>query len=228
MSGTQMVAVEEARAVLGDDVLGPEEVAAAFGHASKTIVPIEFTSEQLRAARRAGEMLVLRVAHLTDNTALTLMQMVHRFPAAFDQRLLRQMGYQLKDDWGIELEPLAATETCAVEWALVRKHILDESRNLAYEEQAVALQRYAETLRVPANAVRRRTAVEAVYDTILYSVTRGVRLLENTWDWCSSATIDGGYLNVGGFGDNGMQILSYSTAVRHGALGVCPTRQGSA
>jgi len=217
--------VEEARAILGENVLGPQEVTAAFGRAPKTIVPIEFTRDDLQAARAAGEMLVLRVAHLTDHTALTVMQMLHRFPDAFDKRLLRQVGYQLKDDWGIELEPLAATETCAVEWALVRTQVLDDSRNLAYEEQAAVLQRYAETLHVPANRVRRRTAVEAVYDTILYSAARGARLLENTWDWTSSRTIDGGYLNVGGFGSSGMQVLSYSTAVRHGGLGVCPTRQ---
>jgi hypothetical protein len=220
-----MQTLEEARAILGGDLLGPQEVTDVFGGVPKTIVPIEFTSAQLHAARNAGEMLVLRVAHLSDNTALTLMQMLHRFPQAFDQRLLRQMGYQLKDDWGIELEPLAASETCAVEWALVRKQILDDSRNVSYDQQTPTLQRYAEALHVGASTVRRRTAVEAVYDTVLYFAARGVRLLENTWDWSSSLTVDGGYLNVGGFGSEGMQILSYSTAVRHGALGVCPTRQ---
>ncbi len=219
--------LEEARAILGADVLGPEEVMAAFGHASKTVVPLEFTREQLQTARSAGEMLVLRVAHLNGNTALTLLELVGRFPQAFDQRLLRQAGYQLKDDWGIELEPLAATETCPVEWALVRKQILEESRNLAYEEQDALLPRYAETLHVSTTAVRRRSAVEAVYDTVLYFAARGVRLLENTWDWSATRTIDGGYLNIGGFGDKGMQVLSYSTAVRHGGLGVCPTRQHS-
>jgi len=220
-----MQSLEEARAILGDDVLGPEEVMAAFGHASKTNVPLEFTGEQLRAARSAGEMLVLRVAHLNDNTALTLLQLVPRFPQAFDQRLLRQAGYQLKDDWGIELEPLAATDTCAVGWALVRKQILDDSRNCPYDEQSAALQRYAEALHVPATTIRRRSAIETVYDTVLYFAARDVRLLESTWDWSDSRTVDGGYLNVGGFGSGGMQILSYSTAVRHGSLGVCPTRQ---
>lgn len=223
---SDLQSLDEARAILGGDVLGPEQVRAAFGCIPKTAVPFEFTRAQLQAARAAGEMLVLRVAHLSDNTALTLLELVGRFPQAFDQRLLRQAGYQLKDDWGIELEPLAATETCAVEWALVRKQILDDSRNLAYDEQAAVLQRYAETLHIPAAAVRRRTAIEAVYDTVLYFAARGVRLLENAWDWSASRTVDGGYLNVGGFGSSGMQVLSYSTAVRHGALGVCPTRLG--
>jgi hypothetical protein len=44
------------------------------------------------------------------------------------------------------------------------------------------------------------------------------------WDWSSSRTIDGGFLNLGRFNDAGMQVFSYSRAVRHGQLGVCPTR----
>jgi hypothetical protein len=67
--------------------------------------------------------------------------------------------------------------------------------------------------------------VEGVYDTLLCFLARKVRLLEHSWDWSRSATLDGGYLNVGGFGATGMQILSFSRAIRHGRLGVCPTYQ---
>lgn len=219
--------VRDARAILGDDVLGPEEVHAALGavptEAAQAAVP--FTRAELVAARTAGEMLVLRVARLRDGTPLTLLQLVERFPAAFDQKLLRQMGYQLKDDWGIAREPLAATDTCALGWALARKDILDQSRNLAYEAQEVALADYAKTIGAAPTVVRRRLGIEAVYDTLLYFVTRNVRLLANTWDWSSSRTLDGGYLNIGGFGASGMQILSFSRAVRHGGLGICPTWQ---
>jgi hypothetical protein len=118
------------------------------------------------------------------------------------------------------LEPLAATDTCTFGWALVRKEILDETRNLAYDEQDEVVTRH----RVD---VRRRTAVEAVYDTLLHFGARHARLLETTWDWTKSRTVDGGYLNVGGFGSTGLQILSFSRAVRHAALGVCPTRQSA-
>jgi len=72
---------------------------------------------------------------------------------------------------------------------------------------------------------RRRRAVEAVYDTVLSFAARGQRRLVKTWDWTSSVTLDGGIVNVGGFGERGLQILAFSPAVRHGALGVCPTWQ---
>jgi len=216
--------VEAARAVLGDDVLGAREIAAVFGAApAGAEVPIPFSSDALRAAAKAGAMLVLRTPRAGDTAALTILDMIQRFPDAFDQKLLRKMGYQLKDEWGIELEPLAATDTCAPGWALVRKEILDATRNLSYELQDSALGGFAELLGVPVTSVRRRSAVEIVYDTLLYFGARKTRLLENTWDWSESRTVDGGYLNVGGFSAKGLEILSYSRAVRHGALGICPS-----
>ncbi len=218
---------EEARAVLGDDVLGAAELARVFGAmpAAALNEPIPFTSDDVVAAHGAGEMLVLRVPRASDQAPLTLLQMIQRFPDAFDPKFLRQMGYQLKDDWGIEIEPLAATETCAPGWALVRKQILDESRNITFDEQDAVVRRYAERIGASQQVVRRRSAVETVYDTLLYLGARGTRLLENTWDWSGSRTIDGGYLNVGGFGARGIQILSFSRPVRHGNLGVCPMRR---
>jgi len=226
--------VSDARAILGGDVLGPAEIAATFGGAAAGDGPsIPFTRDELSAAHAGGEMLVLRVARVGD-TPLTIRHMTERHPAAFDAKLLHQVGYQLKDEWGIALEPLAATEICTPGWALVRKSILDDSRNLPYDAQDEPLHSYAGTLAyvraahtegVPRVAVARRSAVEAVYDTLLYFAVHKVRLLEKAWDWTSSRTIDGGYLNVGGFGPRGMQILSFSKAVRHGGLGVCPARR---
>ena len=36
-------------------------------------------------------------------------------------------------------------------------------------------------------------------------------------------TADGGLLNVGGYTDAGLDVLTYSKAVKHGALGICPS-----
>jgi hypothetical protein len=217
--------LEEARTILGDDLLGPSEVERAFGSVGPPS-PIPFTRDDIVAARRAGDMLVLRTGHGGDALPLTVLQMIQQYPEAFDSKLLRQVGYQLKDEWGIMLEPRAATDTCAPGWALVRKEILDDSRNLLYAEQEAAIRRHAAAVGVSVTALRRRSAVEAVYDVLLYYLARGVRLLDATWDWSQSPTVDGGFLNVGGFSAKGMQILSFSQAVRHGALGVCPTRAG--
>jgi hypothetical protein len=213
-----VVTEAQAREILGPDVLGSDEVAAAFGKTTGTTTPaIPFSATDLAAGQRAEELLVLRVAAGGDGSALTILALAERFPQAFDQKLLRQVGYQLKEEWGIAVEPLAATDTCVSGWALVRKDVLAESRNLSYDAQTDCLQRYG--------PVRRRTAVEAVYDTTLYFAARNVRLLATTWDWTASRTTDGSYLNVGGFGPQGMQILGFSRGIRHGGLGVCPTRQ---
>ncbi|MBI3786250.1 MAG: hypothetical protein HY270_22915 [Deltaproteobacteria bacterium] len=219
----------DARSILGADVLGPEEVATAFGTPAKLLgdLPIPYSRQELQVAMSHGEMLVLRLDRAAADSSLTIQDLIRRYPQAFDARFLRKMGYQLKDEWGIELEPSAAVDTCTTGWALVRKAPIDSSCNLSYDEQEPRLRSYAEELGVAATAVRRRTAVEIAYDTVLYFAARNIRLLEKAWDWSSTRTIDGGYLNVGGFHPNGLQILSYSRAVRHGALGTCPTRQAA-
>jgi len=214
----------EARAVLGRDVLGAAEVEAVFG-TLPAVPALPFGRADLEAAAHRGEMLVLRVDAVAGGPPLTILDMLRRCPDAFDARYLRKVGYQLKDEWGIELEPLAGTDTCTTGWALVRKEVLAEARNLIYDDQACALQGYATQVGA---AVRRRTAVEIVYDTLLYFRARDTRLLQRTWDWSDSRTLDGGLLNVGGFGTAGLQIFSYSAAVRHGGLSLCPTRQPGA
>lgn len=222
---TQRVTLDEARSLLGQDLFGPEEVGAAFGSldSASAELPIPYDRTEIEAAKKNGEMLVLRLPQGADGKPITINAMIERFPKAFDEGLLRKAGYQLKSEWGIELEPLAEKDTCSG-WALVRKQILEDTRNLAYEEQSARLQDYAGARSLGIDGVRRRTAVEAVFDTVVVFAARGEHLLENTWDWTSSETVDGGYLNVGGFGTKGMQILSFSAAVRHGALGICPTR----
>ena len=211
-----------ARRILRDDVLGPDEIGAVF-EVTVQAPPLSYSLAELELAAQQGEALIF---HIDRDAAgpLTLQRLIDRFPGAFDSRLLRKTGYQLKDEWGIELEPLAKTDTCTTGWILVRKQILNSTRNLAYEEQEAALAHDAAKKQIRVGVLRRRTAIEIAYDLILYHAARGERLLTQTWDWSSSRTLDAGYLNVGGFGPNGMQLLSYSPAVRHGALGVCPAR----
>ncbi|MFN8627972.1 MAG: hypothetical protein U0587_18615 [Candidatus Binatia bacterium] len=215
----------DARAVLGDDVLGPEELDTVFGEGTSadSSLAIPFSRDHLAAARGHGAMLVLRATRTGSAAPLTILHMLQQFPRAFDPNSLRQSGYQLREEWGIALEPLAAADTCTPGWALVWKTIVPESCNLTYDEQDAVIDHYAGVL--GGGDLRRRTAVEAIYDTLLYHAARQRHLLERSWDWSSSATLDGGYLNVGGFGAQGMEILSFSRAVRHSQLGVCPTCQ---
>jgi len=153
---------------------------------------------------------------------LTINRIIERFASSFDSRLLRKVGYLLRDEWGIALEPLANTETSSPGWALVQKAILPDTANLSYYEQEQVLRNHA--LQQSRGAqLRRRSAVEAVYDLTLFHVCRGIRLLENGFDWTSSRTVDGGFLNVGGFTEAGIRVVGFSAAVRHAELGICPT-----
>lgn len=223
---SRVVTWQEAEALLGPAALGPEAVAHVFGPDAvpREIPPLPFSHAELEDARTAGEMLVLRTDRLAPGVPLTILALIERVPQAFDPRRLRQVGYQLKEEWGIALEPLAATETCTPGWSLTAKAVLPESCNRSFEEQTEVLARYARSRNLAPDRVGRRTAVEAVYDTVLHFAAGRGRLLERTWDWTRSRTLDGGLLNVGGFGPQGLQILSYSPGIRHGALGVCPTR----
>ncbi|GIW45741.1 MAG: hypothetical protein KatS3mg077_3023 [Candidatus Binatia bacterium] len=216
------VSLSHAEELFGSDYLGPQEVERAFASSiGSPVPPPPFDAEILREAAGEGMALVYRVATLGDRP-FVLERAIETFPNLFDQRFLRQVGYQLKEEWGILLEPLSRTETPRPGWALVRKETLPSSRNRTYNEQSRLLEQWGQRWQLHGLKVGRRLAVEIVYDSLLFFLSRGKRLLEREWDWSSSTTIDGGYVNVGGFGASGLQIFSYSAAVRHGALGVCP------
>lgn len=219
----EIVNVKDAQSLFGDRFVGPADVAKALSVAAGDI-PVPHSLADLKAASAAGEVLIYRTAR-AGSDPLTIRALIARFPSAFDPKLLQTSGYQLKNEWGIELEPLAATDTCTDGWALVQPQVLKDSCNLAYDQQTAALRAYESRNGLAAGSTRRRTAVEAVYDTVMLFASRGMRTLEKTWDWTSSTTLDRGILHVGGFGSAGMQVLGYSPGIRHGGLGVCPSRQ---
>ncbi len=214
----------DAQAVLGSDLLGLNDIAVALGTTVEAFDPrvrheaseVPMTKDELSAARQAGELVIFRIA-TDEGQPLTINRLIERFPAAFDQKLLAKCGYLLRDEWGITLEPVAQTQSCKTGWATVRKATMPETRNRSYFEQDAILTSVSP-------GWRRRTTPEAAYDLVLYYACRGIRLLASDFDWTSSATADGGFLNVGGFQESGMQIVSFSAAVRHAGLGVCPTR----
>lgn len=219
--------LSEARAALGDRVIGPSDVASALGSAVEAADSVPFSGAELAAAAKAGEMLIYRVGE-SGGDRFTIKALIERFPKCFDPKFLETSGYQLKNEWGIALEPLAAADTCVNGWALVQPEILKASVNLVHDEQEPAVRAYEAQFGVEPKSRRRRTAIEAVFDTVIIHAVRGSRVLAKSWDWTSTKTLDGGLLHIGGFGDNGMQILGFSAGIRHGALGLCPTAQPNA
>jgi hypothetical protein len=217
-----------ARALFGDDLLGPEEVGSALGAAPAALAAaapdllagVPFDAGTLRAARARGDLLVFRVPADAAGP-LTVLRLIERFPGTVPERLLRGVGYQLKDEWTLAAEPFAATATCRLEWRLVHRAPVPATCNLSYDLQDAALARYAAEIGL-AGGLRRRSAVEMLYDCVLFHRARGIRLLERHWDWSDTPTADGGFVTCGEFAAGGLSILGYSRAVRFGTLGICP------
>jgi hypothetical protein len=220
--------IAEARELFGASLLAPDDVGRVLAVAADRLIAedrsvsaaVPYDRETLTAARARGDVLVFRVA--TDGAApLTTLRLLERFPETVQPQLMKGVGYQLKDEWTVGQEAFASTETCRPGWHLVHGAPLSATRNLNYEQQDAALAQYAESLGL-AGRLSRRTAIEAVYDTILLNRAHGTRLLARAWDWSSTPTQDGGFATVGEFADDGLKIVGYSRAVRFGTLGVCP------
>ena len=217
----------EARTLFGSDLVGPEEVGRILDadplvlarSRPGLLTSIPYPLPVLTAAHARGEFLIFRVP--TDGLApLTILRLHERCPGMIQERLMKGVGYQLRDEWTLRQEPFAHTETCQLEWRLVQATPLPDTYNQSYLSQNEALERYASSIGL-AGSLGRRTAVEAVYDTVLLDRARGIRLLERAWDWTSTATTDGAYVAVGEFAPEGMHVIGYSRAVRFGALGAC-------
>jgi len=225
---TSALPIAEARALFGPRLLAPEDVGRVLSVAPDKVASgdrealsaVPYSKAVLEAAKARGDVLVYRVAS-DGQKPLTLLALLERFPETVQPQLLKGVGYQLKDEWTVNGEPFAASATCRPGWRLIHAAPVAATCNLNYEQQDAALDRYAESLGVHGR-LGRRSAIEAVYDTILLHRAHGTRLLERAWDWSETPTQDGGFLTVGEFGADGLRIVGYSRAVRFGTLGVCP------
>jgi hypothetical protein len=222
------VPITEARELFGTSLLAPEDVGRVLSVAPENLTGgergladgVPYSRPVLEAARTRGDVLVYRAT--TDGRGpLTLLRLLERFPETVQPQLMKGVGYQLKDEWTVGGEPFAASTTCRPGWRLVHAAPVASTCNLNYEQQDAALARYAAMLGLDGRLAR-RSAIEAVYDTILLRRAHGTCLLEHAWDWSDTPTADGGFVTVGEFSSDGLRIIGYSRAVRFGTLGVCP------
>jgi hypothetical protein len=220
---TTIAGLAEARDTLGAAVLGPEELADALGFdplgvlteaERATVARVPADRAALVRAKNDGEMLVLRIPRTPDG-ALTMLTLADRLGGGLDPRVHKGVGYSLRDEWTIDTQPFATTDSCTAGWSLVRRAPLPATCNRTYRAQEEAL--HADG--VPAR--RRRSAVEIAFDLLLWHRVRGERLLAGTWDWSSSPSNDQGFAALGEFGADGLGVVAYSRAVRFATLGIC-------
>jgi hypothetical protein len=225
---TTATPIAEARELFGQRLLAPEDVGRLLSVAPRELAEgneeslqrLPYSRAVLERARERGDVLVYRIAR-DQQKPLTLLRLLERFPETVQPQLLKGVGYQLKDEWTVDGEPFASSAVCRSGWRLVHGDPVPSTCNLNYEQQDVALRRYAESLGVP-GGLTRRSAIEAAYDAVLLRRAHGTRVLERAWDWSDTPTQDGGYVTVGEFASDGLKVVGYSRAVRFGTLGVCP------
>lgn len=207
-----MLSLDEARSLFGDDLLDADAISALLGTHAEANPEIPFPREIATAAKAAGCMLVLRPQSLPGVGQVTLAGL-----AEFCAKRGGLTAFASDEPWfsdDAEVNAIAAEPG----WALVAKEPWRETLNLVYDRADAALRR-----RAGSEPWRRRRAAEVAFDTLAYAAARGKHLLADRWDWSSTSSHDGGLVNVGAFGDKGLDVLSYSKAVKHGALGICPT-----
>jgi hypothetical protein len=218
-----------AEALLGPRVLGPAAVGALLESApEECLTPAErahisripFDHDVLVRAGAAGADLVLRLPR-DGQAALTIQRLHDRFPDAFVKKTMTEgVGYLLRAEWAVTTQPFA-TDAPELGWRLVVSEPVEGTRGVSYDQQDEALAAWARQLGVARARVRRRTAVDAVYDVLLADRARKRRDLQQVWDWTRTGTPDGAFVTIGRPDDDGLQILAYSTAVRFDSLGTC-------
>jgi hypothetical protein len=208
--------LDDARRSFGDDLLEPAALAELLGGAPDAPV-LGLDATLAENARGEGCLLVYRPASFPDGRPLTLAALFERVEA-----LARpDLRFRGSDPWFLR-DPVLVGETVEAGWALVARDPWPETLNATYEEGTRALSR-----RAGREAWRRRNAVEAVFDTLAFAHARGVVLLARTFDWTTTPSADGGLVTVGGFGAGVLDVVAYSTPVKHGWLGSAPTLVGS-
>ncbi len=223
---------QEARELFGKDFVGPEAALKTFGakltpEEMKAVERIPFSKEELEKAKELGMMLVLRVSHDQEGKPLTINRM--REILAGEDKLgdtgkkKQKIFYRQPGEGWYDNEEFAKQAT-KLGWGLAMKAILEESRSKNWDDQEKVLQEWAKKNGLDPKTIRRRTPVEATYDTLAYYGANKESLLEKDWDWTGVQSSGGRLVDVGYFGSDGLVVDGADRGYSRSTLGVCPSR----
>lgn len=232
--------LERAKDILGQDFLGIEAIRAMeaklkaigidvkFGvDTADKLPPLPYSEEDLKLAKENGEMLVLRPKTMTVNgvpTDITIME----FRNLFDQDPVGNGTHAIYPNTWHSGEDFAEKRAAInSSWALVKKEVLNGSTDKDWNTQGDVLRQYGEELKRKGakNAdIKRRTAFEAMWDTMMYYTNTGDKLLVNVYDWTETKTSGRSLVFVGGFDSGGLGLLDRDPGDPDPYIGVCPSR----
>ena len=234
--------MERAKDILGRDFLGPEAVRTMQTKLKTVGVDVEFPidnlpplpygEQDLQLAKQNGEMLVLRAANkrqAKSEIPLTIVDFREFFRQDPDHKLDTPF-YTFRsnaNDWypseGFAAKP-GEIQLC---WTLVKKEIMKNSTDKNWSKQEDLLKDYVSDLKrkgATNTEVRRRTAMEAIWDTMLYYANTGEQLLGDKYDWTNSLASNDNRVHVGAFASDGLHVNGWLPRSSREDIGVCPSR----
>jgi hypothetical protein len=203
----------EARNILGDDLITPDEITRARsfvynGACLRNLDDTLPTADLLYWCRDNGMMLVAG-----PPTAMSLVDV-----RALHADYFYSNGPE-QDDCGWYNEPsekfVNTDKVEALAWIAVRKESVEDSFSKNWSEQQALVQ---EPMVIP-------NAAEVVWALTTYKAARDVYLLENLYVRTSSVDSDGDRVYVGDFDDEGLYVGSLWDDGRGSGLGVSAARR---
>lgn len=139
------ISIEQAKEILGEDVLGPEAVEATFGFRPEDTPPIPFSVEELERAKELNQFLELRIDKTADGTPLDMNKMhallQPEFTAGNKGKILNSYGQA--DSWYRNEDFLKDTPRAS--WVLVSKDVIPNSLSKNFLQQTEVIANYLKT-----------------------------------------------------------------------------------
>ena len=128
---------QEARELLGEDLIGPEEIEKTWGVRPEDVPEIPFSREELERAKEMGQMLVLRVEKTEDGKPMSLEAMIDIIQKRWDKEGKGKLLYTDNEykNWKERTGADFSQKSPRTGWAFVSKELLPQSTSKNYAQQ---------------------------------------------------------------------------------------------
>lgn len=219
------VQAEEAKRLFGNDFLGPEAFSIFLGEDDlfgPTLVAehlhessrIPFSTAELMRAKFLGMILMFRISHDKYGNALTIRYLR-------EVCMQREVFGQGKEQPWYATEGFAHNEVPHSGWSLVRKKAIPGSLDRTWQDQSEILKRWTAENHILPEIIRRRTAVEAVYDVLLYYGQNRESEVDLLYDWTATLSSEGWPVFISCY-DSHLWIDALPEDAREPCIGVYP------
>ncbi len=172
-----LISLKEARAIMGTDLIGIEEIKQSLGVELKNVPAIPFTKQELTKAKADGFRLVLRVDKDAQGQPLTAKRLNEIYTPKFDASA---KGKVLYDTNWYQNEAFFTAQPPRLGWTLQQKEFLPNSAGKNYLEQTQLILDYLRNQKFtdPAKEKKRQEAI-AEADRLL----PGIEALDIIQNW---------------------------------------------